>query len=66
MDGVVCSAAEAAMLREQCGHNFLLVTPGIRLPGDAPGRSATRRHASRCACRWREPSSHGAFDYRSG
>jgi len=37
MDGVVCSAAEAAMLREQCGHNFLLVTPGIRLPGDFQG-----------------------------
>lgn len=37
MDGVVCSAAEAAMLRETCGQQFLLVTPGIRLPGDDAG-----------------------------
>ncbi len=37
VDGVVCSAAEAAMLRDQCRDDFLLVTPGIRLPGDAAG-----------------------------
>jgi orotidine-5'-phosphate decarboxylase len=30
LDGVVCSAQEAALLRKQCGENFLLVTPGIR------------------------------------
>ena len=30
MDGVVCSAQEAALLRRNCGDNFLLVTPGIR------------------------------------
>ncbi|MDD5300911.1 MAG: orotidine-5'-phosphate decarboxylase [Gallionella sp.] len=30
LDGVVCSAQEAALLREQCGRNFCLVTPGIR------------------------------------
>mgnify|MGYP001814241294 FL=1 len=29
--GVVCSAQEAPMLREQMGEDFLLVTPGIRL-----------------------------------
>lgn len=35
MQGVVCSALEAPMLRETCGGSFCLVTPGIRLAGDA-------------------------------
>ena len=30
LDGVVCSAQEAALLRKQCGNEFCLVTPGIR------------------------------------
>lgn len=30
LDGVVCSAHEAALLRKQCGNEFCLVTPGIR------------------------------------
>lgn len=30
LDGVVCSAQEAALLRHQCGGEFCLVTPGIR------------------------------------
>jgi orotidine-5'-phosphate decarboxylase len=34
MDGVVCSAREAARLRDLCGESFLKVTPGIR-PGFA-------------------------------
>ncbi len=37
LDGVVCSAQEAAMLSTQCGHDFSLITPGIRLPEDAAG-----------------------------
>ena len=35
LDGVVCSAQEARRLRQACGQNFLLVTPGIRLADDA-------------------------------
>lgn len=31
LDGVVCSAQEAVILRDQIGKEFLLVTPGIRL-----------------------------------
>lgn len=30
LDGVVCSAQEAALLRLHCGPEFCLVTPGIR------------------------------------
>ncbi|MDD2774648.1 MAG: orotidine-5'-phosphate decarboxylase [Gallionella sp.] len=30
LDGVVCSAQEASLLRAQCGADFCLVTPGIR------------------------------------
>lgn len=37
MDGVVCSALEASALRQERGHNFCLVTPGIRLAGDESG-----------------------------
>jgi orotidine-5'-phosphate decarboxylase len=33
LDGVVCAADEAAMLRGACGPAFKLVTPGIRPAG---------------------------------
>jgi len=35
LDGVVCSAQEAAVLRSACGADFKLVTPGIRPAGIA-------------------------------
>lgn len=37
IDGVVCSAQEAAQLRAAHGKDFCLVTPGIRLAGDDAG-----------------------------
>lgn len=35
LDGVVCSAQEANMLKQLCGKEFILVTPGIRMVDDA-------------------------------
>lgn len=37
LDGVVCSPLEAGVVHERCGADFLTVTPGIRLAGDAKG-----------------------------
>ena len=37
LDGVVCSAEEAAMLRGALGAGFVTVTPGIRLAGGEKG-----------------------------
>lgn len=48
LGGVVCSAQEAHDLRQQCGPDFLLVTPGIRPAGsltDDQRRVATPRQA---------------------
>jgi len=41
LDGVVCSAQEAVMLRQHCGSSFCLVTPGIR-PVDASADDQSR------------------------
>jgi len=37
LDGVVCSAQEAVVLKKLCGADFKLVTPGIRPAGAALG-----------------------------
>ena len=37
LDGMVCSAQEAALLRQNLGAEFLLVTPGIRPKGANQG-----------------------------
>ncbi len=34
LGGVVCSVHEAAAVRQACGKHFVIVTPGIRLPGE--------------------------------
>ncbi len=34
LDGVVCSAQEAPLIRKAAGEDFILVTPGIRLKED--------------------------------
>lgn len=46
LDGVVCSAQEAALLRKQFGDQFCLVTPGIR-PALASAISVNRDDQSR-------------------
>ncbi|HSW82644.1 MAG TPA: orotidine-5'-phosphate decarboxylase [Usitatibacter sp.] len=40
LDGAVCSAQEAAMVRKATGEDFTLVTPGIRLAADTPDDQA--------------------------
>jgi orotidine-5'-phosphate decarboxylase len=50
LDGVVCSAKEAEVLRELMGKDFLLVTPGIRPAGFDTGdqsRVMTPKEAAR-------------------
>lgn len=37
VQGVVASAREAALIRDTCGSNFIIVTPGIRPKGTASG-----------------------------
>lgn len=41
LDGVVCSPREIALVREVCGPDFLIVTPGIR-PRDAAANDQKR------------------------
>ncbi|NMD37832.1 MAG: orotidine-5'-phosphate decarboxylase [Christensenellaceae bacterium] len=37
LDGVVCSPLESPIIHENCGKDFLTVTPGIRFAGDSKG-----------------------------
>ena len=48
LDGIVCSAHEAAAVRKACGKDFIIVTPGIRPKGvktDDQKRVATAQEA---------------------
>lgn len=36
LDGVVASAQEIKMIKEECGQDFIIVTPGIRPAGSPP------------------------------
>jgi orotidine-5'-phosphate decarboxylase len=48
LDGVVCSAQEAALIRKQAGNEFCLVTPGIR-PAEAGADDQSRIMTPRAA-----------------
>ncbi|MBN2647593.1 MAG: orotidine-5'-phosphate decarboxylase [Thiotrichales bacterium] len=51
LDGVVCSAQETALLRQELGQDFCLVTPGIRPAGAAANdqkRIMTPAEAMQC------------------
>lgn len=49
LDGVVSSVWEAKDIAQTCGEEFLIVTPGIRLPYDAVGDQS--RTATPCTAR---------------
>ena len=53
LDGVVCSAAEVAMIKAHCGRDFLTVTPGIRFESNASDdqvRTVTPEQALSVGC----------------
>jgi orotidine-5'-phosphate decarboxylase len=55
LDGVVCSPQEITAVRETCGENFLIVTPGIRpakSTSDDQKRTLTPRQALQNGADW--------------
>ena len=48
LDGVVASPREIALIREQCGERFAIVTPGIRRQADLKG-DQTRTESAQAA-----------------
>jgi orotidine-5'-phosphate decarboxylase len=55
VDGVVASPLEAELIRDACGPDFLIVTPGIRLGGakaDDQARAATPSAAIRAGANY--------------
>ncbi len=60
LDGIICSPAEVAALRAECGSDFVLMVPGIRPAGSAVG---DQKRVMTRATRWsrgRTSSSSGA------
>ncbi len=55
IDGVVCSAREAASLRDALGPEALIVTPGLRLPG---GEAADQKRVATPADAVRAGATH--------
>jgi orotidine-5'-phosphate decarboxylase len=54
-DGLVCSPQEVARIRDACGQAPLLVVPGVRPAGSAPGdqaRVATPEEAVAAGADW--------------
>lgn len=55
LDGVVCSPQEIALVRAECGEDFVLVTPGVRPAGAALGdqkRVMTPQDALAAGANW--------------
>jgi len=55
LDGVVCSPLEIPMVRQACGREFLIVTPGVRSAGedsDDQARTLTPRGAMDAGADW--------------
>jgi len=53
LDGVVCSPLEAGIVKEECGQDFITVTPGIRYPDgktDDQSRVTTPKQAGTLGC----------------